>query len=287
MQLWWHFYRHYLTFAYLTNAYHFYSPDPGPPTLLWFHVEYADGTARWIKIPNRSESPVLLHHQRMLAAAESANSPTYRLPLEPIEKAGFEKAFGRPYEILPGIPHDTREVVVQRREAAAILLHFKDPQDGRDAPIRLDEVRFSGQMAQYSEPQEIARRLIASFARHIARTSPHTEDRRIAVKAVRVYRVTHNLITPREFAEGRDPVLDETTFVPFYMGKYDIDGKLLDPRDPFLFWHLPIVRLPRNYPDPGTFLYESSPQPGPQKLVDFVEIHATQSDKLAKPPDDE
>ncbi|HEY7423397.1 MAG TPA: hypothetical protein VH682_04070 [Gemmataceae bacterium] len=282
MQLWTHIYRHYLTFAYLTNAYHFYSPDPGPPTLLWFHVEYADGSARWIKLPNRRESPVLLHHQRMLAAAESANNPIPGLPLDPERKVQVEKLFGRPYEILPGIPHDTGDVVVKRRRMIGERLPFKDPQDGRDAPIRLDEVEFSGLMAQYSEPQEIARRLIASFARHIGRTTPHQIDRRIAVKAVRVYRVTHNLITPREFSEGRDPVLDETTFNPFYMGKYDLDGKLLDPLDPFLFWHLPIVRLPQRYPEPGTFLYEHMPQPGPQKLVNFVEIHATQSDKIAE-----
>ena len=45
MQIWTNFYRHYLTFAYLTNAYHFYSPDPGPPTLLWYYVKYEDGSA--------------------------------------------------------------------------------------------------------------------------------------------------------------------------------------------------------------------------------------------------
>ena len=100
------------------------------------------------------------------------------------------------------------------------------------------------------------------------------------MKSVRVYRVTHTLITPHELSAGKDP-LDETTFVPFYMGKYDIDGKLLDPKDPFLYWHLPIVNLPRRYPEPGTQL-AIGPQQGPQKLVNFVEIHATQSDKFQK-----
>src|SRR6185437_5083979 len=101
MQSWTRIYRHYLTFAYLTNAYHFYSPDPGPPTLLWFHVEYADGSYRWIKLPNRRESPVGLHHQRMPAATESTNNPIYGLPLDPQQKAGWENKFKRPYEILP------------------------------------------------------------------------------------------------------------------------------------------------------------------------------------------
>ena len=286
MQIWTHFYRHYLTFAYLTNAYHFYSPDPGPPTLLWFHVEYADGTARWVKIPNRSESPVLLHHQRMLAAAESTNNPIYGLPLDPAQKADWEHKFKHPYELLPGIPHDTGDVVLRRRNVA-VNLRFVDPNDNRPAPIRLVEDEPSGMLGQYSEPQEVARRLIASYARHIGRTSPHLKDPTVPVKAVRVYRVTHNLITPREYAEGRDPVQDQTTFVPFYMGKYDTDGRLLDPKDPFLFWHLPIVRLPQQYPDGDTHLFEHTWQPGPYKVVDFVEIHATQADKVLNPKDDD
>ena len=33
-------YRPYLQFAYLSNAYHFYSPDPGPASELWFCIEY-------------------------------------------------------------------------------------------------------------------------------------------------------------------------------------------------------------------------------------------------------
>ncbi|HWG44052.1 MAG TPA: hypothetical protein VN688_14845 [Gemmataceae bacterium] len=277
MQSWTRIYRHYLTFAYLTNAYHFYSPDPGPPTLLWFHVEYADGSARWIKLPNRRESPVALCHQRMLAAAEGTNQPA-GLPFPQEQIPGWEIKFQRKYELLPGTPHPPLEDILTRREIGATFA-FIDPNDGRPAPIRLVEDELPPIVNQYSEPQEMARRLIASYARHIARTSPHSKDPAIAVKSVRVYRVTHTLITPRELSEGKDP-LDPTTFVPFYMGKHDIDGKLLDPKDPFLYWHLPIVNVPKRYPDAHLFVREA--QPGPFKLVDFVEIHATQSDKIQK-----
>src|SRR5262249_22093471 len=38
--LWTYFYRPYLQFMYLNNAYHFYSPEPGPATQLWFRVSY-------------------------------------------------------------------------------------------------------------------------------------------------------------------------------------------------------------------------------------------------------
>ena len=39
-QLWAVVFRPYLQFAYLNNAYQFYSPDPGPATELWFCFEY-------------------------------------------------------------------------------------------------------------------------------------------------------------------------------------------------------------------------------------------------------
>jgi hypothetical protein len=43
-QLWTRVYRPYLSLLYMTNAYHFYSPDPGPPSMVWFAMRYSDGT---------------------------------------------------------------------------------------------------------------------------------------------------------------------------------------------------------------------------------------------------
>jgi hypothetical protein len=133
--------------------------------------------------------------------------------------------------------------------------------------------------------------LIASFARHIAHTSPDPRDPRNAVQAVRVYRVTHKNISPRELSEGIDP-LDAWNFFPVYMGKYDPEGQLLDAKDPFLYWSVPIIRVPKRYPEVGTYIstpdgpmlnpnYVPTPEE-PGKVIDFVEIHATQSDKFQK-----
>ncbi len=294
-QLWTHVYRHYLMFAYLTNAYHFYSPDPGPPTLLWFHVEYDDGRVRWIKIPNRRESPVLLHHQRMLATAENAYNPIVGLPLmnkEQIEN--WERKFNRKYELMPGVPHPSGEEILKWRQDGATL-QFVDPKDGRSAPLWLVFDESPPLLNQYSEPQEMARRLLASYARHIAHTSPDPDNPSNAVKSVRIYRVIHTLISPRELNEGKDP-LDETTFMPFYMGKYDPDGRLLDgpqydrdgrllrAADPFLFWHVPIIKVPKRYPAADLALLAHTPLPTnePTKVINFVEIHADQSDRLQK-----
>ena len=283
MQAWTHGYRHYLTFMYLTNAYHFYSPDPGPPTLLWFYVKYEDGTYRWIKLPNKSESPVLLHHQRQLAAAESTNNPG-GIPLLAEVIPAYEQKFGRKYEILPGVPHDSWEVILRRRHTGADLPYVeltKVDDEGRPWPAPIQLVRDETEILQYSEPQEFARRLIASFARHIARTSPNPEHPNVGVKYVRVYRVTHNLLSPRELSEGNLPT-DEVYYTPIYMGKYDIDGKLLDPKDPFLFWYLPIMKVPERYPKAGTALYAHVAQTGPLRILDCVKIHANESDKVQR-----
>src|SRR5438128_1842535 len=56
-QLWTSVYRPYLYFMWLNNAYHFYSPEPGPANLMWFCIEYEpdpDGTKnfRWVLVPD-------------------------------------------------------------------------------------------------------------------------------------------------------------------------------------------------------------------------------------------
>ncbi len=66
-QLWARVYQPYLSFFYMTNAYHFYSPNPGDTPMLWFAVHYDDGTWKWHKVPDISTSPVGMHYQRMLA----------------------------------------------------------------------------------------------------------------------------------------------------------------------------------------------------------------------------
>lgn len=284
------FFRYYDFFTFFTNAYHFYSPDPGPATLLWFHVEYADGSARWRKVPNRDESPIGLHHQRMLAAAESTMTGIGPPIITKESIKDWEQHFKRPYEMLPGsgIAHASGEVIMYRRKQAVETYKFVDPNDkNRSAPLMVIADESPPLFQQYGEPNDFARMLVASFARHVAHSESSPTH---AVKAVRVYRVVHRLMSPRDLSEGKDP-LDPTNFQPFYMGKYDPDGKILDPEDPFLFWHIPIIRVSKRYPEPGTYI--PSPEGSmlslaffrptdedPGKLLDFVQIHAEQADKF-------
>src|SRR5262249_50830901 len=69
-------YLNYSQFAYLNIAYHSYSPDPGPPTLVWFRVEFEDGSPPyWVRLAEHGQFSTRLQYQRMLALTESTNQP--------------------------------------------------------------------------------------------------------------------------------------------------------------------------------------------------------------------
>jgi len=83
-QYWKRVAKDYLQFAYMNNAYQFYSPDPGPATELWVLVEYRPEGATddsedsrecvWHIMPNRSESyidPLGLSYYRRLSLTEN------------------------------------------------------------------------------------------------------------------------------------------------------------------------------------------------------------------------
>jgi hypothetical protein len=233
-QLWTRVYRPYLGFMYLTNAYHFYSPDPGPPSLLWFRIQYTDGTARWFKLPARGEDPIALHYQRFLALAESTNSPVQHVPF-------------------------TQDNPIYQRRWYGGLAH--------SPPIPLPTDVSADQ--QYVEPSELAKKLISSYARHVARSE------RKPVQSVRVYRITHAIIQPAQLAAGYGP-LAETFYVPYYLGKFDPDGKLTDQEDPFLYWYMPIAYVPWNYGRPNveyTLVCNRLPQEG-DVVFNGLKLHA-------------
>jgi hypothetical protein len=222
-----------LQFIYLTNAYHFYAPDPGPPCFLWFHVEYADGTARWVKLPDREEhgrDPLALRFYRRLPITDSTNQLVPPLP----------------------VPND----VAVRRVAASV-------RDGIPTP---DEIGVAlPTVFQYRVPTDHAKRMLPSFARHVASAYPH-EDGHTAVSGVKVYRVIHAMLSPGDFAAGAS-VVDPTLYWPYFQGEFDADGNLKDPSDPYLYWLIPIVKVaPRVPARPG--------EPAAEQVRDFVLVHA-------------
>jgi hypothetical protein len=200
--LWTRFYRPYLEFMYLNNAYHFYAPEPGPATLAWFYIRYDDGSARWFEIPRRDAHAFTLQFQRRLSLGESINQL---------------------------LPPSSLDLEIRRRRLTAgrldsIPLHPSFPEN-----------------LQHREPTPYSKRMLQAYARHVARAKPHPSDPGRKVVGVKIYRVVHRILDPLEMAQGADPAA-EPLYFPYYQGEFDAEGRLKDSRDPYLYWLIPILK---------------------------------------------
>ena len=214
-QTWLRVYRPYLGFMYLNNAYHFYSPSPGPATLIWTYIIYSKGEGpdrvrkgEWVKLPDRQTSPVTMHYQRLISLGMS---------LEPV---------------INSIPDADLEVRKESRRSA-----------GLRRGIPLDEFMIPAS-AQFRIPQESTQMYLASYARHMARTHPFwPADPSYKFESVKIYRVTHGNIQPIQLLRGENPT-ERQYYFPCYQGEYNDQGVLLDANDPFLYWLIPHGVLP-------------------------------------------
>ena len=241
----WLWYRPYLQFMYLNNAYHFYSPEPGPPALVWFHIKYRDGHVKWVKVPHRDDDPVPIHHTRLLSITESAAAVTTQQPPEPLWED----------------------------------LQFRRQRNGDAYDIPLAPANIMPLAQQHQETQVYSQRMQESYVRHIANLYPGTDDNPIV--GIKVYRLRHTIMNPQPMAEGRN-LLDPTLFAAFYQGEFDKDGKLIYPdvfdangnlidrKDPFRFWFMPIYYQPKDHTKP----YRPDMKPDELELVDCLTRHA-------------
>jgi hypothetical protein len=242
---WRYFYRPYVQFMYLNNAYHFYAPAPGPAPLLWFCVEYQpdpDGrrNLRWVKVPEIDKDGKRLRpdgsrlwpnveYTRRLSLAESTNFPQGVLPGNLVRLSQFRDS------------------------------EVSDPQ----SPLARLKLPLSSQLAfgpdvQYREPTDVSKKWIASYARHVARTYRHETRPDLPVVGVKVYRVIHTILSAQLLAAGARPD-DPELFQPYFMGEFDAGGRMKsypravrlwrpdgqeyeEFRDPLLYWLIPIVR---------------------------------------------
>lgn len=200
-QAWVHIYRPYLQFAYLNNAYHFYSPEPGPPSFMWYRIDYADGERRWLRYPDDLRSPVRMHFQRLLSIGESANQPSGRDP----DQLRVEEAHQRIGQMLrmPELPRD-----------------FVTPVAWRD-------------------PAPNTRILLGSYVRSVADSFPKSDKTGAEIIEIRLWRVVHSIIGPEQLGRGVDPG-GRKFFVTCYQGLYDKAGiaRTADPDEPLKFWLL-------------------------------------------------
>jgi hypothetical protein len=279
-QLWVRAYRPYLQFMYLTNAYHFYSPDPGPPALLWFALQYDDGTYSWVKLPDRENSPISMHYQRMLALPEHSYQPKPRLPLMHIEILEARKRkLLRPEEEEEIAQRGSWEDIFQRRNAGSTfrykVANQPDWSDRKTLPIPL--VQDFDISVQHREPTWNHKKTIASVAKRILWTAPPREDGKRA-KTVKMYRLIHRILSPDELSQGVRP-LAKWKHLPYFLGEFDREGKLVDPLDPFLYWYLPIAKVHPDYGQPGEgapTIFVNYPWEKGQswRLLDSLELHA-------------
>jgi hypothetical protein len=261
-QLYHRLYNQYLQFTYLRNAYHFYSPAPGPASVMCCLIKTelpgetevtADGQVRkkydrhWVVLPRRPadvRDPLGLTYYRRLCLTDQIS----RRASERFSASTFEK----------------NEVFNRRKNRSqtppAIPFHPSESED-----------------VQYWLPTpEVARYLLPSYAKHlILEETPNSET--AARTTLKFYRVEHRTLGVQEFVgfgypgwRPGDPhrpgnPYHAVTFRPYYMGEFDATGQLRDPQNDMLYWLLPI--LPR---ETAAFV------PGEQgkDYVDYMSIHA-------------
>ncbi|HZZ80555.1 MAG TPA: hypothetical protein VFE62_18775 [Gemmataceae bacterium] len=264
-QTWVRIFRPYLEFMYLNNAYHFYAPEPGPSSYLWFRVIYTDENEMdhgwWWKIPEIDEKgrlghAVALEYQRYLAMTESI-APSDQLPPWNVVNAGFvdiHPFYKRRMELQFAV-NEERVIGRPQTKYPRIPLHPALPQ-----------------VQQAKIPNDMSRRLLASYARFAARRSYPQAKEGWKFKSVKVYRVIHSIAPVAWYVSKFSPT-DPQLYWPYYMGDYDQEGKLLDgdPRfgDPYLYWLLPILRTKTN--DPAS------------EIRDYCRLHAGDS-HWVRPP---
>jgi hypothetical protein len=207
-----------------------------------------------------------MYYQRMLALPEHVFVPQGRLPFTDLETEAL-RLQGQPVDV-----NRSWEKVLARRLAGAKL----------SQPDPIPWVLDIDASAQYREPHENSKMVIASVAQRAFLEAPAREG--ATLESIKVYRVTLTLVTPAELARGVSP-LERNKYYPIFLGEFDKNGKLLHPDDPFLYWYLPIVVVPRDYPKDAYHPVPGLPPDTPTvsvrtltdkgRLLDCLEIHAT------------
>jgi hypothetical protein len=236
----------YLQFLYMRNAYHFYSPEPGPASILVFllktetrdpatgEVKY---TTKWVVTPRRPadvKDPLGLTYYRRLSITEQVarSVPGLALPANYFEKA---ELLGRRSQVPIPFPQANEERILQ-----------------------------------YRMPQpEVFRYVIPSYASHVILENTATEDE-ARHTTVKMYRLEHGTMSAEEFVNPRkargvvsDPY-HPSTYRPYFLGEFNARGDLLNPQEPMLYWLVPI------FPRPGG----AQGNPNKREFIDYLSIHA-------------
>jgi hypothetical protein len=243
-QLFRRIYNPYLQFVYLRNAYHFYSPEPGPASILVFLLktetgedpdthkkQYQTKWLAWPKRPTDIRDPMGLGYYRLLSLNEQIARGSHILAIPTVE---FEKSemWSRRFNVSNIIP-----------------FHPAEPKE-----------------IQYKLPNpDVARYLLPSYTSHVI--LENTPDKATAAKTtVKVYRLEHRDIPADQFAHGQNPY-HPGTYRPFFLGEFDAFGNLVNPQEELLYWLLPILpRQPR--------IDDKEGDPFKKEYYDYLSVHA-------------
>lgn len=236
-QAWVRLSRPYLEFMYLNNAYHFYAPEPGPSSYLWFRVIYTTPEGQdhglWYKVPGvdergRIQHPVSLEYQRYLTMTENIlpfQSPPVEQYYDPETQQWTLHPFYR--NRLSLVPIANRPIIVGQK----MTKHLEIPLNAHIPAAQ-----------QIWIPNDMARKLIGSFARYVAKKyEVHPEHPDWVFKSVKVYRVVH-WIPPVIWFQNHIPPTDPELYRPFYAGNFRANGELIEDGDPYRYWLITSVR---------------------------------------------
>jgi hypothetical protein len=254
----------YLQFVYLRNAYHFYSPEPGPASLVCCLLktetgeEVRDGVPRktyeyrWVVLPRRPadvKDPLGLTYYRRLSLTEQV---ARMYPGLAVQSEQFEKSEVRQRRAASGIPL----VAVSARDA--------------DQPV-----------SQYRIPNpDIQRYVIPSYAQHVLMENTPDDDAVRLKTTVKIYRLEHRTLDVGEFTGVTQPnnhpidPYHPATYRPYFLGEFGFvpdpnrPGKtkidLINPQEPMLYWLVPVLPRPEGAP----------PDPDGKDYLDFLSQHA-------------
>lgn len=244
-------YNPYLQFVYLRNAYHFYSPEPGPASVMVFFLKTETGVdpgtetkqyqTQWIPLPTRPANvrdPMGLEYYRMLSLNEQLARGSHSLVMGADD---FEKTEMK-------MRRTVRSKVIPFHPVEPIVLQYKLPNP------------------------EVVRYLLPSYASHII--LENTPDKETAAKTtVKVYRLEHRDLLPSQLAKGQNPY-HPGTYRPFFLGEFDVYGNLVNPQEELLYWMIPIIpRVPApNDPD----------DPYKKDYLDYLSVHALELTSVAE-----
>ncbi len=236
IQVWGRFYRPYLEFMYLNNAYHFYSPEPGPAHQVWFRIYYENPDAK-------SKEKKMYARWYLIPKMDSDGFQGYKTNLT------FHRYLAQCQNTVLGTIGSTPSPAELVRRFPGISVPGVSPDYAM-----INGVRVPGNARQFQRPDAKVKRLYSSMARFACRL-PCPGHPELKAKKVRIYRVSHAIPSPDTFhfftrykGGSRDPQ-DPIYYFPYYMGEFDCEGNLLpSSNDGFLYWLLPNARESEDRP---------------------------------------